>query len=117
MGNFGRCDGERDVAYDWIRPCEGGAENVIIEGTHIALSQTSFTNGCLVTRDYGRLPIAFAPDGQHSITNVGYRCVLAVSDEQLARLRSQLSSGSRGKFRQSGKVSTEPNQARDGTAP
>ena len=114
QGEFGFFRGMNTVLYDWIISrsvdLSGGVEHVFIEGRRIGLSEHSFSNGCLVTKEYGSLPIAFAPDGVASSTNVGYRCALAFRDEQLARLRKQLSPDPSVSAQQA-EGSTQPNTA------
>lgn len=56
-GEFGGFHAGKFVAHDWITSqagyeVGGTVESVTIDGTCVDLLQKTFTNGCLVTRDY-----------------------------------------------------------------
>ena len=89
FGVFQDQDSNQFFAHDWFRKyIQGTVEEVCIDGRRIDLLNTSYTN-CLVTKDYGAIPIAFTSGGKAPGSNAIYRCALAFSEEQLAKLREQ----------------------------
>ena len=89
FGVFQDKDSNKFDIHDWFRKyIQGTVEEVYIDGRRIDLLNTSYTN-CLVTKDYGAIPIAFSSGGQAPGSNAIYRCALALSEEQLAIFRKQ----------------------------
>jgi len=73
------------VPHSWMTPSRGAVEEATIDGMPIVLLDKEFKDGCIVTRDYGSIPVAFHPCDSHS-TN--YLCMLVVSDDQLTAIRA-----------------------------
>ena len=70
----------------WIRPLDGSTlTEASVNGRRLELTRQTMTNGCLVTRDFGDIPVAFHKDEVG--TNWTYRCVLDFSEAQLTKLQ------------------------------
>jgi type II secretory pathway component GspD/PulD (secretin) len=110
MGVFQDNESDKFVVHDWFKKLprvdlSGAVEAVLIDGRLIALQNNSFTND-LVTKDYGAIPIAFTSGGKAPDSNTIYRCALAFSEEQLAKLREQNSEAIKREILQPGTGST-----------
>ena len=67
------------------RPEKGSLSQLLVDGKDVELASREFKDRCIVTKDFGMVPVGFAkaPDDQ----KVGYTCLVALTDEQMKKLQ------------------------------